>query len=187
MVETASHLKQLPTSIWHIGSVWAHWYAVHWHLAAALHSFTHPTWLRFWGSGAHVESKWCDYDMVETDSHLKQLPTSIWHVESVWVHWYDVHWHTTFGSLVESKWCDNVMFEADSHLKLLSTLSTWDITKCLSALICLILLLLSSCWCLCCQFTGFFTVVELAPCPGTITLLIRLVLSPLLSMSLASQ
>ncbi len=61
----------------HIQSVWAHWYAVHRHAVAALHSFTHPTWLRFWGSGSLVKSKWCDYVMVEADSHLKLLPTSI--------------------------------------------------------------------------------------------------------------
>ena len=35
----------------------AHWYAVHWHMVAALHSYyTHPTWLRFWGSRSLVES-----------------------------------------------------------------------------------------------------------------------------------
>ncbi len=32
---------------------------------------------RFWGSGSLVESKGCDYIMVEADSHLKLLPTSI--------------------------------------------------------------------------------------------------------------
>ena len=30
-------------------SVWTHWYVVIWHTVAALHSFTHTTWLRFWG------------------------------------------------------------------------------------------------------------------------------------------
>ncbi len=69
--------------------VWAHWYAVHWHTAAALHSYTHPTWLRFWGSsgsGSHVESKWCHYVMVEAASHLKLLPTSISHMYKVFEH-----------------------------------------------------------------------------------------------------
>ncbi len=46
-------------------------------MVAALHSYTHPTWLRFWGSGFLAETKWCDYVMVEADSHLKLLPTSI--------------------------------------------------------------------------------------------------------------
>ncbi len=63
--------------IGHIQSVWAHWYAIHGHTVAALHSFTHTTWLRFWGSGSLVESKWWDYVMVESDSHLKLFPTSI--------------------------------------------------------------------------------------------------------------
>jgi hypothetical protein len=61
----------------HIQNDWVHWYAVHGHTVAALHSYTHPTWLRFWGSGSLVESKWCHHVTVESDSHLKLLPTSI--------------------------------------------------------------------------------------------------------------
>jgi hypothetical protein len=57
--------------------VWAHWYTVHWYTVAALHSYTHLSWLRFWGSGSLVESKWCHYVMVEAYSHLKWLPASI--------------------------------------------------------------------------------------------------------------
>ncbi len=30
-------------------SVWAHWYAVHWHMAVASNSYTHTTWLILWG------------------------------------------------------------------------------------------------------------------------------------------
>ncbi len=194
--QTSSHIH-----IRHVHSVWAHWYALHMHMVAALHSYTLPTWLRFWGSGSLVESKWCHHVMlVEADSHLKLLPASIldiykvsehidmlsiaygscltqlylpylaqmlgfwvtcevkimslchrWggqspqtssqmhirHIQSVWAHWYAVHWHTVgslhrfthckmfefwgSGSLVfvESKWCHYVMVEADSHLKLL--------------------------------------------------------------------
>ncbi len=70
--QTASHIH-----IKHMQTVLAHWVVVHWHTVAALHSFTHPTLLRFWGSGLLVESKWCDYVMVEADSHLKLLPASI--------------------------------------------------------------------------------------------------------------
>jgi hypothetical protein len=47
------------------------------HMVAALHSYTYPTWLRFRGSESLVESKQCHYVMVEADSHLKLLPTSI--------------------------------------------------------------------------------------------------------------
>ncbi len=60
----------------HIQNDWAHWYAVPGHTVSALYSYTHPTWPRFWGSGSLVESKWCDYNMVEADSHFKLLPTS---------------------------------------------------------------------------------------------------------------
>ncbi len=70
--QTASH-----THIIHIKSDWAHWYAVHWHTVAALHSYACPTWLRFWSSGSLSESKWCIFVMVEDDSHLKVLPISI--------------------------------------------------------------------------------------------------------------
>ena len=130
--QTASHIH-----IRHLKSVWAHWYAVHRHALSALHSYTHPTWLRFWVSGSLVESKWCDYLMVEADSHLKLLPTSIldiykviWHIDMLYRHMVAaLHsythptwlWFLGSGSLVESKWCDYVMVEADSHLKLLPT------------------------------------------------------------------
>ncbi len=70
--QTAFHIH-----IRHIQSVWAHWYDVYMHMVAALHSYTHPTWLRFLDSGSHVESKWCHHVMVEADSHLKQLSASM--------------------------------------------------------------------------------------------------------------
>ncbi len=55
-------------------------------MVAALHSFTHPTWLRFWGSGTLVESTLCDYVMVEAGSHLKVAPTSILDIFKVFGH-----------------------------------------------------------------------------------------------------
>jgi hypothetical protein len=66
-----------PIHVRHIQSVWAHCYAIHGHSVSALHSYSHHTWLIFWGSGSPVESTWCDYVMVEADSHLKLCPTSI--------------------------------------------------------------------------------------------------------------
>jgi hypothetical protein len=57
------------------------------HTISALHSYTHPTsWQRFWGSGSLVESKLCDYVMVEADIHLKLLPTSILDIYNVIEH-----------------------------------------------------------------------------------------------------
>ncbi len=70
--QTASHIH-----IRHIQCDLAHWYAVHWHTVSALHSFTHPTWLRFCGTWSLVESQLCIYVMVDADGHLKLLPTSI--------------------------------------------------------------------------------------------------------------
>ena len=67
----------------HIQSVWAHWYAVHWCMVKALHSYIHSTWLRCWGTGSLVESKWYHYVMVEADSHLRLLPTSLWDIYKV--------------------------------------------------------------------------------------------------------
>ncbi len=71
--QTASHIH-----IRHLECVWEHWYAIYGHTVSSLHSYTHTTsWLRFLSSGSLVESKWCDYVMVEAESHLKPLPTSI--------------------------------------------------------------------------------------------------------------
>jgi len=60
-----------PIHIRHIQSVWAHWYAVLRHTVTVLNSYTHPTWLIFWGpSVSLVDSKWCDYVTVEADSDV---------------------------------------------------------------------------------------------------------------------
>ncbi len=79
--QTASHLH-----IEHVHSDWAYWYAIHGHTVSALHSHTHTTWVRFRGSGSLVESKWCDYVMVKTDSNLKLLPKSILDIYKVFEH-----------------------------------------------------------------------------------------------------
>jgi hypothetical protein len=79
--QTASHIH-----IRHAHSIWGHWYADHRHIVVAVHIYTHPTWLRFWGSGSLVESKWCHYVIVEADSHLKLHPTSILDMHTVFEH-----------------------------------------------------------------------------------------------------
>ncbi len=79
--QTASHIY-----IRHKQHVWAHWFSVHRHMVAALHCYTHRTWLRFWGTGSHLESKWCDYVMFEANSHLKLLLTSILDIYKVFEH-----------------------------------------------------------------------------------------------------
>ncbi len=121
----------------HIRSVWAHWYSVYWHAVAAVHIFTHPTWLRF-GVLGHLSSQMMSlcHDWgrkpSQSASHIH-----IRHIKSVWAHWYTVHRHMVAalhiythptwlrfggaGSLIESKWCEYVMVEAESHLKLLPT------------------------------------------------------------------
>ncbi len=55
-------------------------------MVAALNSYTHPTWLRFWGSGSLVESKRCDYVMFEANCHLKLLLASILDIYKVFEH-----------------------------------------------------------------------------------------------------
>jgi hypothetical protein len=108
-----------------------------WAYSISLTQLYLPTWVRLWGSGSLVESKWCDYVMVEADGHLKLLPISIFDIQNIWAHWYAVHWHTVAAlhsvthptwlrlwgmwSLVELKWCIFVMVDADGHLKLLPT------------------------------------------------------------------
>ncbi len=68
------------TSSWihirHMKSVWAHWYAVHGHMAVASNSNTYTSWVIFWGSGSLVESKWCHYVMIEAVNLYKLLPAS---------------------------------------------------------------------------------------------------------------
>ncbi len=79
---TASHIH-----IEYMQSVWEHWYAAQGHTAAALNIYPHyTTWVRFWGSGSLVESKWCHYVMVEADRQLKLLPTSILDIYKVFKH-----------------------------------------------------------------------------------------------------
>jgi hypothetical protein len=46
-------------------------------MVAALHSFTHPTWRKFWGTWSLVDLKLCIFVMVDAHSHLKLLPTFI--------------------------------------------------------------------------------------------------------------
>ncbi len=71
----------------HTQKVWAHWYAVHLHMAVFSNTYTHTTWVRFWGSGSLlVESKWCHYIMVEADSHLKILHVSTLYIHKVFEH-----------------------------------------------------------------------------------------------------
>ncbi len=139
--QTASHIQ-----IRHIQSVCTHWYAVHRHMVAALHSY--PPYLAqilgFWVTCGVKMMSLCHgwgWQPPQTASliHLR-------HLQSVWAHWCAVHWHTVAalhsfthsnklrfwcsGSLVvvESKWCHYVMFEADSQLKLLPS-SILDIYK----------------------------------------------------------
>ncbi len=101
--QTASNIQ-----IRHIQSDWAHWYAIHGHTVSALHSFTHPTWLRFWGSGSLVESKWCIFVMVDADSHLKLLPAFILdtykvieHIDMLW-RGMQYHPYTVISTLLGS-------------------------------------------------------------------------------------
>ncbi len=121
----------------HIQSVWAHWYVVHGHTVAALHSHTHTTWIRFWGSGSLM---WIKNDVIT--SWLRLLSYSNCLMHPCWtctkflsilicfpltslVTALNSFTHRTrlrlWGSvsLVESTWCHLVMVEADSYLKLL--------------------------------------------------------------------
>jgi hypothetical protein len=53
---------------------------------ARKHSYTHPTWLRFWGSGSLVESKQCHDIIVEADSHLKLILASLLDINKAFQH-----------------------------------------------------------------------------------------------------
>jgi hypothetical protein len=83
MVDADSHLKLLPTSILDTYNVIEHIDMLS--MGIQHHPYTViPTLL--WGSGSLVESKWCDYVMVEAGSHLKLLPTSILDMHKVFEH-----------------------------------------------------------------------------------------------------
>ena len=86
--QTASHIH-----IRHVQSVWTHWYAVHWFTVSPLHSYTHPTFLRFGVLGQLLsQMMWLFHDWgwqpTQTASHIH-----IRHMQSVWAHWYAVHMH----------------------------------------------------------------------------------------------
>ncbi len=55
-------------------------------MVVASNSYTHTTWLGFWGSGSLVESKWYRYVMIEADSHLKLLPAATLDIYKVFKH-----------------------------------------------------------------------------------------------------
>jgi hypothetical protein len=81
--QSASHIH-----IRHIQSVWAHWYAVHGHTVSALHSYTHPTWLRFWGlvTCAVKMMSLChgwSWQPNQTAPHIHMR-----HLQNVWACWY---------------------------------------------------------------------------------------------------
>jgi hypothetical protein len=79
--QTASRIH-----VYHIQSVWAHWYAVHRHMVAALHSYP-PYFAQISGLWfTYGESKWCHLVMVEADSHLKLLPASMLTIYKLFEH-----------------------------------------------------------------------------------------------------
>ena len=136
----------------HIQSVWAHWYAVHWCMVKALHSYNHTTWLRFWGTGSLVESKWCHYVKAEADSQLKLFIAFIWDIYKVfeyidmlsidvWLKPYTVI-TTQLGSdfgVLGHLWSQNDIIT--SWLRLTASSDCFPhpyetYTKCLSTLIC---------------------------------------------------
>ena len=158
MIEADSHLKLLLHHDWgwqppqtasyiHIGhtqSVWAHWYAVHRHMVAALHTIIlADSWLRFEHSdGSLGECKWCHYLMFEADIHIRPLSITTLDVCTCLSHWNAVSrvcgctltpfhqqswpqiWES--GSITEWKWCHFIMVQANILFKLLPT-SIFDI------------------------------------------------------------
>ena len=87
LTATSNTAPHIHISIRHIQSVWAHWYAVNGEMVVASNSYTHTTWLRFWGSDwvtcGVIMMSFCQ---VEADSHLKLLPTSTLIIYKVFKH-----------------------------------------------------------------------------------------------------
>ncbi len=57
MIEADSQLKLLPASTLDLFKVLEAIHIVHGHMAVASNSYTHTTWLIFWGSASLAESK----------------------------------------------------------------------------------------------------------------------------------
>jgi hypothetical protein len=155
MVEADSHLKLFIAYIWNIYKVFQHILSM---LSIGIryqpYTNTGKPILHCSNFGV-LGHLWSQNDVI-TSGWGWQPPQTIYcihikHIQSVWAHWYAVHWctvkalhsynHTTWlrfwctGSLVESKWCHYVMAEADSQLKLFIAY-IWDIYKVFSTLIC---------------------------------------------------
>jgi hypothetical protein len=85
MVKAPNPLGVHPTSMSYVYKVFQHldtlWMGIC--VRSYPYTVTHPTWLIFCGAVSLVESTWCDYVMVEADSHLKLIPSSILHIYKV--------------------------------------------------------------------------------------------------------
>ena len=57
-----------------------------WAYGSSLTQLYPHTWLKFGGSESLVESKCCQYVLIETDSYLKLLPSSILDIYKVFEH-----------------------------------------------------------------------------------------------------
>ncbi len=83
----------------HIQNVWAYSYAVHAHTAAFCNSDTHTTWLISWGfwvtCGVKMMSLRHNWDWQAPQT---AFCIHIGHIQSVWVHSYDVHGHMTVAT-----------------------------------------------------------------------------------------
>ncbi len=127
-------------------SVWAHWYAVHWHMIAAFNSYSPYLaqilgfWVTYVAKIMSLYHGW-GWEPPQTASciHLRYYKVITFHRHTiVALHSYThLTWLRFWGtwSPVELKWCNYVKVDADSHLKLLSA-SLLDINRCLSTLIC---------------------------------------------------
>jgi hypothetical protein len=114
----------------HIQSVWAHWYAVHRHTVAALHGYTHPTWLRFWCSGS-LGHLWRQMMFLflrhvwGSQPPQSACPIHIRHIQSVWAHWYAVHRHTAAAlhSYIYPTWLR--FWESGSYVESNDVITSW--------------------------------------------------------------
>jgi hypothetical protein len=78
MVEADSHLKLLPTSILDIYKVFEHIDMLSMDIQQQPYVVIPPLRYSDFGALGHLWSlKRCDYVKIETDSHIKLLPTSI--------------------------------------------------------------------------------------------------------------
>jgi hypothetical protein len=99
---------------------------VHGHVAVASNSYTHTTWVIFWGSKSLVQSKWCHHFMVEADKPSNCFANTYYTYNGFDLHSYAVHGHTAVASNSYPHYLAHILgFWVTCGVKMMSLLHEW--------------------------------------------------------------